>query len=331
MKDEKPFALLFRQTISTLRMFRDLRKVFYWRETRAMNRRRAKCIERRAIFSFRRREHPMLYELELGKYPTVAPLFELMNDHLVLCAILKGDSPARIYVDDPSCPQSALVTTRRRFYLAGAESHTAFNAGVCQLFDEQIFPQAREAEEPALVLYYAPQVWENTIGASLRTRFPIQARRQYYIFDALKNDWRALLAPDISLHFVDETLLTFTNLRNLDELKQEVCSERTSVDDFMRNSFGVCLLRDEEVLGWCLSEYNCGDRCEVGIETVEAYRKRRLATVMASALIEHAISRGISHIGWHCFADNVASAATAMRVGFRKANDYSVYLAFLRD
>jgi RimJ/RimL family protein N-acetyltransferase len=253
-----------------------------------------------------------------------------MKDHLAISAILYANVPARIYVDDPSDPQAALVTTRRRFYLAGAERNAAFNADVCRLFDEQIFPQAREAEEPALVLYYAPQVWENTIGASLRTRFPIQARRQYYIFDTLRNDWRALLAPDISLRLVDEMLLARTSLKNLDALKQEMCSERTSIDDFVRNSFGVCLLRGEEILGWCLSEYNCGDRCEVGIETVEAYRKRRLATVLASALIEHALARGISRIGWHCFADNVASAATAMRVGFRKANDHSVLLVLLR-
>jgi tetratricopeptide (TPR) repeat protein len=50
---------------------------------------------------------------------------------------------------------------------------------------------------------------------------------------------------------------------------------------------------------------------------------------MASALVEQAVSRGISQIGWHCYARNSPSVATARKVGFEKAQDYAVYLFYL--
>jgi RimJ/RimL family protein N-acetyltransferase len=47
---------------------------------------------------------------------------------------------------------------------------------------------------------------------------------------------------------------------------------------------------------------------------------------MASALIEHALSQGVFKIGWHCYAHNEASVATARKVGFEKVQDYVVFL-----
>ncbi len=59
-------------------------------------------------------------------------------------------------------------------------------------------------------------------------------------------------------------------------------SERPS-EDFLRRSFGQCLVHNGAIAGWCLSEYNSGPRCEVGIAVAEPYQRRGLATTMAIA------------------------------------------------
>jgi RimJ/RimL family protein N-acetyltransferase len=112
---------------------------------------------------------------------------------------------------------------------------------------------------------------------------------------------------------------------------KEMSSERQSTEDFIGKSFGVCVLQGDEIVGWCLSEYNSADRCEVGIEVLQPYRRRGLATAMTCALIEHALSEGVSRIGWHCYASNAASRATARRAGFEKVQDYRVYLVRLKE
>ena len=60
-------------------------------------------------------------------------------------------------------------------------------------------------------------------------------------------------------------------------------SERPSVADFLARSFGYCLVHENQIIGWCMSEYNNGNRCELGIETAAPFRRRGLAAESATA------------------------------------------------
>ncbi len=261
-----------------------------------------------------------MHELPVTEYHRVRPLFQAMDYHLGVSAILEGTLPAKIYTDHPLHPQVALTWTQHRFYAVGSEDNDQLNEALIRFFTEMAWPQAREAGETRFVLYYQPDHWEIKLDAK-------KAQRQFYRFKQLTYDWRTLLPDGFVLQAVDGALLDRKNLKNLDALTEEVCSWFGSVQDFLDRYFGVCVLHGDEIAGWCLSEYNGADRCEVGVVTIEPYRQRGLATVTASALVEHALSRGISYIGWHCYANNVASGATARKVGFEKVQDYAVYVA----
>lgn len=261
-----------------------------------------------------------MHELPAAEYHKARPLFQAMDHHLAVNSILEGTLPAKIYTDHPVHPQVALTWTKHRFYLAGSEDNDQLNEALVRFFTETIWPLALQAGEGMFVLYYEPGHWELKLDAT-------KAQRQFYRFKELRYDWRTLLPEGFVLQFVDQPLLDHKHLENLDGLTEEVCSWFGSVQDFLDKCFGVCVLCGDEIVGWCLSEYNGADRCEVGIVTVEPYRQRGLATAMASALVEHALSKDISQIGWHCYASNMASGATARKVGFEKARDYAVYLA----
>jgi GNAT superfamily N-acetyltransferase len=98
------------------------------------------------------------------------------------------------------------------------------------------------------------------------------------------------------------------------------------VEDFLKKSFGYYILKGDALASWCLSEYNVGDRCEVGVATVDEHQQRGLATAATLALVEQALSTGCHRIGWHCWSRNTPSVALALRAGFEKVRDYSVYL-----
>lgn len=97
-------------------------------------------------------------------------------------------------------------------------------------------------------------------------------------------------------------------------------------------SFGIVALCGDELAGWCTSEYNSGDRCEVGIGTLEPHQHRGVATALGSAFVERARAQGYSHIGWHCWADNLPSSATALKNGNRhlQRGEYALALAWYR-
>jgi len=269
-----------------------------------------------------------MYELQASDYVNIRSLFQAMAHHLAVNAILEGSVPAKVFVDHPTRPRAALTWTKQRFYLSGSPDNDEFNADLGRFFSERIDPQRPGSGSVLFVLYYAPEAWELQVDEMLSPKFPIRAERQYFQFRALRSDWPALLPEGFTLQFIDRALLEREHLANLEGLTKEMSSERQSAEDFLTKSFGVCMLHGDEIVGWCLSEYNSAGRCEVGIEVHKPYRRRGLASVMVSALVEHAFSEGISRIGWHCYASNLASSATARQAGFEKMQDYAVYLVY---
>jgi RimJ/RimL family protein N-acetyltransferase len=272
----------------------------------------------------------MIVELERGDYDRARSVFLELDFHLAISAVLGGSVPGKVFVDDASSPRSALVWTNGRLHLAGSAENEGFNLAVGRLFAETIFPQAKAAGRSALGLFYDWEGWEPAItNRILKDQHPERMQREYYTFQQLRHDWRAMLPTGYRVQFVDAQLLANRQLQNLERLEAELCSERESVAAFLSNSFGVCLVQEDAIAAWCLSEYNQDGRCEIGIETVEAYQRRGFATLTASALVEQANVRGIRQIGWDCYAGNIASGAAARAIGFQKERDYPAYIAWI--
>lgn len=266
-----------------------------------------------------------MFKLHPSETVKVESLFEGMGYHLGLYAVLHGGVSGEVIVDFPKQPHTALVSIyQRQFFLAGSPHNSAFIKELRNFFAGTIYPRFLEKHEKAFLVHYPPGDWP----AALADIFPgvdlIHAERQYYEYTHLHRDRFPALPAGFELRSVDRVLLASQDLKNMDALVEEMCSERDSVEDFLQNSFGFCVIYQGEIAGVCLSEYNYLDRCEVGIFTMEEFRRRGLATVLISTLIEYAGGKGINRIGWHCFSSNTPSVATALKVGFVKQADYPV-------
>ncbi len=275
----------------------------------------------------------MMQLLALADYVHAAKLFRPMPNHLAVAALLAGAVPGQIYVDDAGQPRAAVAWLGYRVYVAGDPGAAAEE--VRRLVAEVVFPAARARGNFGGNLHYTPEAWAPVLEAALLPGMECAASPcEFYEYDARAQgappDPRAALPPEFSLCSVDAGLLA-RPLAGRDALREEMCSERPSVEEFLAKSFGVCLVRGDELAGWCLSEYNLGDRCEVGIETREPYRRRGLGTAMALALVEAALARGITRVGWHCQARNAASGATARKAGFAFEETCPTYIAWFKS
>jgi len=283
----------------------------------------------------RRAPYLNIERLEPGDYACTRELLTPLDFHLVLQSILAGLTPATLYVDAVDQPTAVFGWSGHRFFLAGRPDNAAFNAAVRNLFVNEIYPQSLTSDTlEAFVLVYAPG-WEAAIADLLHDKHPIRRMHQYYAITpadadaAAAQDWRARTPPDFQVHAADAALLAQTHLANLDLLREEMCSERPSVPDFLARSFGYCAVHAGQTLaGWCLSEYNTDDRCEVGIATLAPFQRQGLAALLGAALIDHAFSVGMRTVGWHCWADNLPSVKTALKLGLSHVCDYPSYLAF---
>lgn len=266
----------------------------------------------------------MIHQLDKTNYDQARPLFSNSAFHLALAAILAGNIPdAPVYVDDRNAPQTAVAWVNHRVYLAGNSQNANFNAALDRLFGAAYYPQARAQQWSGFVLHYTPEDWEDQIDVILNDRLPRAGNRLLFTCRARPAEFP--LPEGFTAQPVGRALVENTRLQGRDALLEEMVSERFSVEDFLAQSFGYGLLHNETIIGWCLSEYNHLDQCEVGIAVAAAYRRRGLATAMAAAFIRQAQARQITRIGWHCRADNIPSAKLAQKLGFTLTAEYPVY------
>ena len=76
-----------------------------------------------------------------------------------------------------------------------------------------------------------------------------------------------------------------------------------------------------ELSPWCTAEYVSPGVCGVGIETLEPYQKRGLATVAAQTFVQHAMRLGWQ-VHWDSWLNNTPSIRVAEKAGFEKVTEY---------
>lgn len=270
----------------------------------------------------------MLHRLDSAYYDRARAVFsDLARHQMAVDAVLSGAFPAPVYVDNPDHPQVAVTWTTQRLFLAGKPQDASLNVALRDVIARHYIPQAIAAGKDSFVLDYAPSGWEEQIDTILQDRFPIKDQHLFFTFKTLWRGWRDHLPDGYTVHEINRQIVHDPRLKGCDILLEEMASERPSVDDFLEKSFGLCLIRENELVGWCLSEYNGARQCEVGILVMEPYRRRGLGTIIASAFAEHALARGITRIGWHCWTSNIPSVALAQKAGYKQVLEYPVYFA----
>jgi RimJ/RimL family protein N-acetyltransferase len=269
----------------------------------------------------------MIYELDKADYEKARPLLRPLEYHLTSAAVLDGNSPGRVFVDDPADPRTAFVFSPEGCYLAGNPDNDAFNRAL----NETIYVRKAFDEADALFFVCHPEGWQERLRIVLHPRLPMEMARHHYVCHELRTDWRAAVPDGFTVHRVDERLLSRPRLRIPDHVTGWMKNNWGSVADFLQRGFGCVTIHDRQVVSWSLADCVSGDASEIGIRTLPSYRRRGLATITAAAAVDHALSNGFSMVGWHCPEDNLGSIGTAERVGFERERDYTMYYVFLDE
>ena len=255
------------------------------------------------------------------QYDVLMPLVAPQDYHLTLRSIFQGKTSARVYVDRVQQPQAAFLWNRGKAWLLGSPIDP-FNDDLLDTLESSYFKILREHEADHFRLHY-DDVW----GSVLDQVFPGFKReeylRSYFHLNASGVNWDADPPPGFRIIKIDEALLA-SEYGNIDLVRDETVSERDSVEDFLESSFGYAAMKGDELVSWCMSEYNAGHRCELGIATIERYQGKGLATQTARAVIGYAVRQGVGDIGWHCWKNNEPSVRTALKIGFRHNLDYPI-------
>jgi len=205
------------------------------------------------------------------------------------------------------------------------------------LVAEFVTEARRNKSRPMCWVAYSPESWGPLLDSVLTEIPPIADRR--YCYRAQTPDDEAIAhlsgltaAPEgCEVRPADKALME-SGLANVDEVRAEARKMWGSLDRFVTEGFGYCVVAGDAITSWSLTECPSGDRIDgsagqfrtsVGVETVEEFRRRGHATAAAASTLLRCRREGIV-ADWDLYAGNTPSLKLAERLGLTRAADYPI-------
>lgn len=241
--------------------------------------------------------------LSADQLSRLIPLFSHTESHHIAISCCQGLVPCRAFADDADHPTAAIVVLER-FGIAFA----AGNAAHAPELLEQLrgWHPWYEINEPPVDWYPALADWSKAGHATVRYLFSTDPAQ--FSLDAL----RKLATPPEGTSIVPF---------NADLLAQALTAtwseDQTGAfltpDDFMKDGFGMALVKDGKLVAGCSSFCRHEDGYEIQVDTHPDMRGKGYATAISAAFILNALERGLVPC-WD--AANATSFRLARRLGY---------------
>ena len=268
-------------------------------------------------------------EIYVDNFPAIRSLFlSLEKAHALVQAVTVGRLPARVFVDDASSPSAGVMVYQSRILCGGAGAKSGLARVLADWFTAELIPAHLNAGNDAFLVCYSGDEWKIVLEEMFKPYKLFHEERQYYEINDFQPAASPALPDGYSMQVITREFLS-SSVKGLEAIREEMCSERLSADDFLEHSFGLCPVHDREIAGWCMSEYNIDRRCEIGIATLEKHQQKGIATLAARHFLTEACQRGYTRVGWDCWKSNIASGATARKAGLRLVEEYPAMVVVL--
>lgn len=275
----------------------------------------------------------MLVELMPKDYNKLGTLFDGFDYSLSIRAVIEGNNPGRIYVDNADQPRVGFALTVEGYLLAGKSGHASLNQALGKFLRERIFSgEIYVNGDISMSLAVYPQVWEAKLPELIPTHEIEQLDRCHYLCHELSLDWRKNIPDGYSVRKIEEYPLKKPDYELSEDMRAwfDVQEMWGSTENFLSKGVSFCVLHGSQVVAWCTPDCTAGNRIDVGIFTEPEYRRKGLGTLAVAATVEHCLRHSFSAVGWHCNVDNIPSRKIAEKVGFMLNRKY-VYYYYMYD
>lgn len=221
----------------------------------------------------------------------------------VVMAIIEGNNPGKIWVDNTNNPSQSLVIS------AGSYS---FLSGDTIQSSEEAFNILR-SNKPIKLIYHI-----NDAPPFLVDSFEKINRIQFYYPEYSFNKCK---------QFMSQTPLGFEirpcdkDLFNKSNWYHYLLLFYGSIENYVKNGFGYCLLKNGQIISEAHACYVGGGMVETGSVTYEGYRNNNLATIVRAHLINECFVRNLVPIS-SCDETNIASIRVSQKLGFEEHMRY---------
>lgn len=267
-------------------------------------------------------EGPQLRPLPLAQSGPVVSLLSKPHQQLVAKSVIAGNTSGCFWADNASRPDLVVLWDGGHHLYMAAEKTGPESARMLKTFlSKRVMSRMTGSATSRCMISSASTQTEDLLRQVLPDAVP--RRRIFLRSTAPPKTTQALRDNTLRLEWIDRHLLE-ADLCHVDDVRNEVRSMWGSVEAFLRGGVGYCVVDGPQIVCWCTAEYVSPCWCGIGIETIQPYQGRGLATATAAAFVEHCLAHGIiPH--WDCWADNAPSVRVARKIGFKTVEEFTVY------
>ena len=243
-----------------------------------------------------------MLELPAAHFERAAHLFDVTQPNApMIFSTIAGRTLGRAFVDDLDQPTNCLlVMDFQHFSFTHASVDPQWLATTVAALRPQFGLLLNWSAEMAATLPSPPNASRDYAGHEFM---------EYYAQGDLQ------LPPGRRLQRMDADILARCTWRDL------VLSAFGTVENFLADGIGVCVMDGEEICSESYAIFLGAGKFEVGIVTNEPYRQQGNAYHACKALLQ-LLEDTERPPHWSYFEGNVASAATARKLGFGAQRDY---------
>ncbi len=241
-------------------------------------------------------------------HPALPALFDpSAPDNPALWAVLRGRHTGRALVDDVRHPSQCVLRTDAVLTFSSRHVSRPFLTGAIA-----------HLQETGDVWLVRPPAQSTSLAVPEAAR--AVKRLEFLACDAgseLLAGLRRCLPPGCEIRPIDRQLLERC------EWRAEMEFYCGSVDNFMVNGLGLCMVRGDEIIVEAYVSSFGETQAEIGALTREPHRGHGYAPITCAYLIRACEQRGYQAY-WSCDADNAPSIRVARKLGFRQERAYQI-------
>ena len=239
--------------------------------------------------------------------------------NFVFDSIIEGKTIAEVYADRSELPAISLIWDMGyNFYVGGTAVSTDDYLQAADFLREKF----ENEKITGAKVYFPSKDWEFALMESLHDFHP-----RIYERSLLKHDFASnpsvSVGDNILITEIDKKVIESTQLANINAMQDEIVGMWGTTDRFCEQGFGYCAITDESVVNWCTAEYVSRHRCGIGIETIEQFQNKGIASKTVFHFIEKCKNLNLVPY-WDSWKNNIPSIRVAEKQGFKKVLDYQI-------
>lgn len=264
-----------------------------------------------------------MYELNKLNYNKIESMIDRKISSNAFLSVIDGYSPGTVFVDDLENPITALIWSKgvAGFGVAGNCFSEYFTMNFLPFVNDYLIPFLREQGHTRFEVNCVNEALNHSFSELISAKNPDKWNQNLYAYDNFNQGYHNCKC-DKKAYIVNSELLESQVNTNL--IKETITQYWDSLDEFFLHGIGYCCLEDNTAVSLSYTSFISDSFHEIGIETLECYRKKGYAYIASRSVLDAVISRGKVPF-WECSADNIASAKTAEKLGFRKKLVYTCF------